>query len=125
MRRLAPLLLVGVVLMACPSGASRLQDGRWTGTLTPMNHPDMQTPIALDVRTTGGSIEIVILGPDGGTLPAREIDFDDDTLAFTFDEPEAGIPLRCDWTRQPDGGFAGRCTDPEGKWAHFEVDPAE
>lgn len=123
MHRLAPLLLL--VLMGCPSGASKLQDGHWTGTLTPMNHPVMATPVGLLVSTTGGTIEIEVVGPDGRSIPAREIEFDDDTLGFSFNEPEAGTPLRCDWTRQEDGGFAGRCTDPGGQWALFDVSPEE
>lgn len=124
--RVAPLACL-LVLAACasdPPEAPALAEGRWVGTLTPMNHSDRPMPVAFDIGTASGAPSVTLIGPGGATIDGRETSWDGTTLRFVFDEPEAGIPLTCEWPRQADGSLAGRCTDPEGKWARFEVSPA-
>ena len=103
--------------------ADRLPEGTWTGGLTPMNHPDMVTPITYDVAYDGDRLRLVLLGPGGAPMPARDAALRGDTLHLVFDEPDAGVPLECALARRPAGGFAGRCTDAEGKWARFTMAP--
>lgn len=103
--------------------ADRLAEGRWTGGLTPMNHPDMVTPIAYDVAYEGDRLALTLLGDGGTPMPAREVALHADTLRFVFDEPDAGRPLSCALARAPEGGFGGRCTDADGKWARFTMTP--
>ncbi|MEM1056462.1 MAG: hypothetical protein AAGI52_13145 [Bacteroidota bacterium] len=121
MMRFAPLLLF-LALTACLPG-NRLTQGRYTGTLTPMNHPDMQTPVTFDIAYERADLTIALVGPDGQTIPTRDVIHAPPNLFFTFDEPEEGVTLRCVWARQEDDGWAGRCTDSEGKWARFEIAP--
>lgn len=123
MRRL---LLSAVLLSAACTGApseapAPLAEGRWAGSLTPMNHPDQATPVAFDIREDRGAWTVTLLGPGGATLPGRDVSWDGATLRFTFDEPEAGVPLACAWTSREGAVLAGRCTDADGRWAQFDV----
>lgn len=113
-----------LALAACAS-PERLDEGRWTGTLTPMNHPEMANPVAYDVGYAGDTLRIALVGPGGGTLPTRDVRLTADTLHFAFNEPEEQVPLRCALGREPTGGFAGRCTDASGQWARFTMQPPE
>lgn len=112
------------LLAACGTSA-QLEEGRWTGALTPMNHPDMANPVVYDVRYEGRALHIELIGPGGAAVPTREVRLEADTLRFTFDEPEEGVPLRCALGREGAGGFEGRCADAAGKWAEFTMRPPE
>ena len=112
------------IFAACGTSAE-LEEGRWTGALTPMNHPNMANPVVYDVRYEGRVLHIDLIGPGGAAVATREIRLETDTLRFTFDEPEEGVPLRCALARDEAGGFAGRCADVEGKWAGFTMRPPE
>ena len=113
-----------LTLAACDS-PDRLTEGRWTGTLAPMNHPEMANPVAYAVDYEGDALTIDLVGPDGAALPTRDVRLTTDTLYFVFGEPEANIPLRCALGRENPEGFAGRCTDAAGQWARFTMLPPE
>ena len=117
-------LVLALLLAACGASvqAQDLQEGTWTGTLTPMNHPEMATPLTYDVRHAGDSLAISLRAtgsPD--PITARDIALTADTLSFAFNEPEADVLLRCTLGRQEDRSYAGRCADAEGKWAAFTM----
>lgn len=116
-------LCLALLLAACGS-SSRLEEGRWTGALTPMNHPNMENPVTYDVSYAGDALAVYLVGPGGATVPTRDLLLTADTLYFTFDEPEENVPLDCALGREEDG-FAGRCTDADGKWARFTMRPPE
>ena len=123
MRFLPALILL--TLAACDS-PDRLAEGRWSGTLTPMNHPEMETPVGYEVRHADEGLSIVVIGPGGERVPARRPRLEGDTLTFSFVEPADQVLLTCTLarTRPPDSptaGFAGRCVDPTGKWAQFTM----
>jgi hypothetical protein len=111
-------------LAACGS-PDRLAEGRWSGTLTPMNHPEMANPIAYDVGYEADALHIAVVGPEDTALPTRGVRLTADTLYFAFDEPEENVPLRCALGRENADHFAGRCTDTAGKWARFTMQPPE
>lgn len=121
------LLLAAALSMigACttPASAPTLPEGTWTGALTPMNHPEMANPVTYDVHYPGGALAIDLVGPNGARIATRSVQHAPDSLRFAFDEPEEGVTLQCDLGRQADGAFAGRCTDPDGKWARFTMIP--
>jgi hypothetical protein len=121
-RLLCPALLVA--LAACGS-PDRLAEGRWSGTLTPMNHPEMANPIAYDVDYEGDDLRIALVGPNGAALPTLDVRLTADTLYFAFDEPEENVLLRCALAHEETDRFAGRCTDASGKWARFTMLPPE
>lgn len=114
---------VVLLITACAADPDeRLPEGRWTGSLQPMNHPEAATSIGYEVAYSNRELALSVLGPDGTVLPARGASLVDDTLRFTFDEPERGAPLRCVLVRDPAGDrLAGRCTDDAGKWATFTM----
>ncbi len=118
MRKLLGLALCALAACATPP---QLEEGRWTGTLTPMNHPDMANPIAYDVRYVGNDLAVDLIGPDGATVPTRDIRLEADTLYFAFNESEANVPLQCALGRDETSGFSGRCADASGKWARFTM----
>jgi hypothetical protein len=87
-----------------------------------MNHPEMTTPIAYDVRYDGEGLAVNLVGPGGASIPTDRPHLDGDTLRFAFDEPDAQVRLSCVLGQERDG-YAGRCTDPDGKWARFSMKP--
>ncbi|MCG2589049.1 hypothetical protein [Rhodohalobacter sulfatireducens] len=104
-----------------------LREGLWTGTLTPMNHPEMENPINYEISYPSGSLSIDVISPDSSIIPTRNVQFENDTLYFQFDEPEEQVTLNCALGRMEnlEGHFSGRCTDPNGQWAYFMMVPPE
>ena len=110
------------LLISCRTKAD-LEDGLWTGSLSPMNHPEAATPITYDVAHEDDVLTIRLLGPDSLLIPTRGVTLASDTLFFTFDEPEEGVALECALAAAEAGSYAGRCEDAEGKWAYFTMVP--
>lgn len=121
----AALLLFVTGLAACTTPAAQppLPEGTWTGTLAPMNHPEMKNAVTYEVGSPDGALAISLVGPGNTSIPTRDITLDTDTLRFTFDEPEEHVPLHCALGAQADDSYAGRCTDASGKWARFTMVP--
>lgn len=125
-RPVRSLLIAVACLLAACAATPEVEEGRWTGTLTPMNHPEMETPVGYDVRHADEGLSIVVIGPGGERMPARRPRLEGDTLTFSFVEPAAQVLLTCTLARtrapaSPTAGFAGRCVDPTGKWAQFTM----
>ncbi len=116
-------VLIGF-LAACSAQPSQpvLQEGTWTGGLTPMNHPDIVMPLTYAVRRADGHLSMIMIAGETQT-PTRALKIEGDTLSFVFNEPEENVELTCALGRQADAGYAGRCADAEGKWAHFTMTP--
>ncbi len=111
-----------ITLFAACSAQPTLQQGTWTGGLTPMNHPDMVIPLTYEVSRADGHLTITLIN-SGQRTPTREARIEGDTLTFVFNEPEENVELTCALARQPAAGYAGRCTDADGKWGHFTMMP--
>lgn len=116
------IVVLGFVFSACASTV-KLEEGNWSGTLVPMNHPDLKTDLVYTVRYPDDKLEISIVGPDGSVLPTKNPRIADEVLLFSFIEPEQQAELHCELSRQWEGGFSGRCTDSEGKFALFTMIP--
>ena len=112
------------LLAACSASRSQpaLQEGTWSGGLTPMNHPDMVIPLTYEVSQVDGHLSVVLINEETRT-PTRDVVLDGDTLSFSFNEPEENVKLTCALAHQADDGYAGRCTDAEGKWGRFTMIP--
>lgn len=126
--RLIPSLLLAALISLLGVGCAdsdQIPVGRWSGYLTPENHPEMQQPIEYEVRESDGVLSIAILSPDGMRYPARRVQLFESTLTFDWTEPEGPTPLSCTLTEQPDGSYAGPCTDPNGQSARFVMVPPE
>ena len=117
-------IVVLITLVAACSAQPALQEGTWTGGLTPMNHPDMVIPLTYAVSRVDGQWSIVLNNDDRQT-PTRAVTIEGNTLSFVFNEPEENAELTCTFVRQADAGYAGRCADAEGKWARFTMVPPE
>lgn len=108
-----------LLLFSCQP-TPELEEGRWTGALTPMNHPEMKNPVAYEISYQSDTLEIELIGPNGSVIQTQQPKVEADTLFFTFKEPEEQIVLDCALAKN-NTGFAGRCSDPSGKWAHFTM----
>lgn len=97
--------------------------GTWTGTLTPQNHPDLRLPMTYTVEECAEGLAITLASAAGLSAEARAVRATSDRIRFTFDEPEARVPLTCDLRRGETGVFAGRCTAADGKYATFTMAP--
>lgn len=117
-----PSLLIFALLLAACTASPVLEEGRWTGSLTPMNHPEMTNPVAYEVRHLEGSLSIDLIGPSGKRMATQRPRLRGDTLLFAFEEPEEQVQLGCALGRAA-AGFAGRCVDSGDKWARFTREP--
>jgi len=102
-----------------------LASGLWTGDLTPMNHPDMSTPLQFQVSHTEDALDIIIEGPGDMRLRTRGTRIEGDTLRFNFIEPEAMVSLRCALGGAAETGYQGRCQDNTGQWAQVRMLPPQ
>ena len=112
-------LVLLLLLLSCQT-TPELEEGRWTGALTPMNHPEMKNPVGYEISYQSGTLSIELIGPNGTVIKTQQPKAEADTLFFTFKEPEEQTLLDCALAKNTTG-FAGRCTDPSGKWAHFTM----
>lgn len=64
-------LLLVLMLSGC-TNADTLPEGRWTGSMSPMNHSDLRTDIVFDVSITAGELPIVLIGPGGKEINVSE-----------------------------------------------------
>jgi len=99
----------------------KLKPGNWAGSLSPMNHPEMENPLTYDVSYVNGKLSIEIMGPDSTVMETRDPRVQNDTLYFSFEEPEEQVLLTCKMADKGNHTFAGRCTDESGKWAYFRM----
>lgn len=116
------ILLLGaiLILIGCQSN-EKLEAGRWIGSLSPMNHPEMENPLTYDVSYADDALVIDIIGPNSTVINTREPRVQNDTLYFSFPEPEEQVLLACKLADIGDKEFAGRCADKSGKWAYFTM----
>lgn len=75
------LFLFVCFLISC-SSSTTLKEGRWTGNLTPMNHPDMNQPIGYDLSYQNNELKINLIGPDGTPVALQNPRVQNDTLYF-------------------------------------------
>ncbi len=116
-------ILLGLTIflfIGCQSD-KKLEAGRWVGSLSPMNHPEMENPLTYDVSYTDGKLSIDIMGPDSTVMGTKDPRIQNDTLYFSFEEPEEQVLLTCKMADKGDHVYAGRCTDNSGKWAYFRM----
>ncbi len=116
-------VLLGVtiyLLIGCQSN-KKLEPGRWVGSLSPMNHPKMENPLTYDVSYVNDKLVIDIVGPDSTVIKTQDPRTEDDTLYFSFEEPEEQVLLTCKMAGNGENAFAGKCTDESGKWAYFRM----
>ncbi|NGP88089.1 hypothetical protein [Fodinibius halophilus] len=119
------ILLLVCVAVSCQSNDQRLEEGRWIGSLSPMSHPDMENPVAYAVSyNENDELEIILIGPSGDPIQTRKPELKADTLTFSFKEPEEQVFLNCKLVREQ-SAFSGKCTDMEGKWAQFTMNPPQ
>ena len=114
------LLLAAFLIAACNS-STELREGRWSGHLSPMNHPDMTIPVSYNVAYSLNKLDITIIGSNGAPVKARNPHIKEDTLYFAFNEPEEQVLLECALARQNSSEFSGKCVDSSGKWAQFTM----
>jgi hypothetical protein len=87
------IVMGGMAACSAPDSAPALPEGTWTGTLTPMNHPEMNNPVAYDVRYVEDTLAIDLIGPNDSRIATRAVHLTADSLHYRFDEPEEGVTL--------------------------------
>jgi hypothetical protein len=118
------LLATALLIFSCNTpGSKPISEGTWTGYLTPMNHPDMKNEVSYNVQYTNNELGIELKGPGGQPIQTMDPHIKNDSLFYSFNEPEEGVTLTCKLAKSETGTFEGRCTDPSGKWALFSMIP--
>lgn len=126
--RLLLLLACGFAISCSSTSPTHtLQEGLWTGSVSAHEGHHMET--SYKIEEVAGILKITLIAPDemgyGNGFPARDIRVTSTSLAFSWTEPEANVPLACLFERQSDGSYEGPCEDASGKSAHFTMVPPE
>ena len=99
-----------VMWVTIPVGAQELEQGTWTGTLTPP--PGGEVPVTFEVGGTDGALSIVMSAPlVEPPMVFNDVKLDGDELTFWW-APD--IRLDCRLLRREDGIFEGPCSDGSG-----------
>ncbi len=99
-----------VMWVTIPVGAQELEQGTWTGTLTPP--PGIEVPVTFEVGGTDGALSIVMSAPlVEPPMVFNDVKLDGDELTFWW-APD--IRLDCRLLRKQDGSFEGPCSDGSG-----------
>ena len=99
-----------VMWVTIPVGAQELEQGTWTGTLTPP--PGGEVPVTFEVGGTDGVLSIVMSAPMvEPPMVFNDVKLDGDELTFWW-APD--IRLDCRLLRREDGIFEGPCSDGSG-----------
>ena len=115
--------LVGV-LLALLAGtttglqAQKLAPGTWTGK--GVDPGGEEFPLTFDVQTTGDSIAIAMIGPDGERMELSGIKFEEGKLLFQW---APGPVINCVLSPIEGGGYSGPCTDESGGTGVITMSP--
>lgn len=90
--------------------AQTLQDGTWTGTVTPPNGEVIE--VTYEVHTMNDTLHIRIATPQFGSFDFKDIVVKDDALLFSW--TPGNDFLTCDLKRRDDGSYEGECVDAGG-----------
>lgn len=107
--RLLGLLLVLLGGSTTGLNAQGLISGTWTGK--GVDPGGEEFPISFEVQTTGDSISITMLGPDGERMPLSQVRLEEGKLLFVW---SPGVVINCVLSPVEGGGFSGPCTDESG-----------
>jgi hypothetical protein len=118
--RFLGLLLALVVASTTGLQAQKLASGTWTGK--GVDPGGEEFPITFEVQTTGDSISIAMVGPDGERMALTEIHFEEGKLLFTW---EPGVVVKCTLSPVDGGGYSGPCTDDSGGTGIITMTPPQ
>ena len=127
MRNLAYLIVntLAIVALGCDQPPPLLPEGKWTGTIVPLNQPDLRSEVYYRVSYEGQALTIVIGMTGMESRAARDVVVTTDSLKFVFDEPEGDVPLECGLGLHSTGNYEGLCADSGGKSAYFTMRPPD
>ena len=114
--------LLIAIMVATTTGlqAQKLAPGTWTGK--GVDPGGEEFPITFDVQTTGDSISIAMVGPDGERMDLSNIHFEDGKLLFRW---EPGVVVNCTLSPVEGGGYSGPCTDESGGTGIITMTPPQ
>ena len=111
------LVLVGVAVLPATGSAQDLQDGMWSGTMTPPDGTDV--PITYQVSHPNAELAITFVSPMGNSS-FSDIRFEDGVLLFSW---SPGPLLECELEPQEKGGYYGDCIDDSGTTGQLRMTP--
>jgi hypothetical protein len=114
------LLLALIVASTTGLQAQKLASGTWTGK--GVDPGGEEFPITFEVQTTGDSISIAMVGPDGERIDLTEIHFADGKLLFKW---SPGPIISCELSPVDGGGYSGPCTDDSGGTGIITMTPPQ
>lgn len=117
--------VLGLTITGCEKPPPTLEEGKWTGTIIPIAHPDQRTEVYYRVSYESQDLRIQIGTSETEARPVRAIQLTADSLRFIFNEPEADVELSCTFGLQSNGVYEGPCADAAGKSAHFTMRPPD
>jgi hypothetical protein len=119
--RLLGLTLVTLLGLNTGLRAQTLAPGTWTGSVTDPGGDE--APVTYAVSVTGDTLHIsmTVAVPDGPpAFPFTNVHFDQGKLLFTWN---ANVDINCSLDPAEGGGYAGSCTDSEGKSGQMKMVP--
>jgi hypothetical protein len=119
--RLLGLVLATMFTLGSAARAQTLAAGTWTGSI--VDPGGDEAPVTYEVSVSGDTLHIsmTVAVPDGPPAFAfSNVHFDQGKLLFTW---SANIDINCSLDPADGGGYAGTCTDSEGKSGQIKMIP--
>ena len=111
-------VIVTAFVLAPHLTAQSLAVGTWTGTMTPPQKS--AAAVTYEVTGTGDSLAVTMVIP-GHRAPFSHIRWVEGKLLFEW---TAGDTLvKCELSKQGNGGYRGPCTDAEGGTGQLDMVP--
>jgi hypothetical protein len=114
--------VLGLVLVLCAATtnvqAQSLKQGTWDGKAAgPDGH---EIAVTFEVKSTGDSLSISLLVPEGPKVPFSMVRFEEGKLLYQL---ELGVTINCVLSPLDGGAFGGPCTDAEGGTGSMTMTP--
>lgn len=97
--------------------AQTLQDGLWTGSVSPPGGEGF--PVEYEVSNEGGHLSITLVS-EMGTFEFENVAYDGKVLTFNW---YPGTPVDCELEEIEGGAFEGPCTDEDGDPGILYMEP--
>jgi hypothetical protein len=116
--RLLGLTLVASLALSSGLRAQTLAPGTWTGSV--IDPGGEEAAVTYEINMTGDTLHINLVIPEGPSFAFSNIHFDQGKLVFTWN---ANVDINCSLDPAEGGGYAGTCTDSEGKSGQMKMIP--
>ena len=110
-------LALALLLASAPAFAGEV-DGKWTGSI---DSPTGPVQVDYQFKSEGNTVTGVAIGPDGSTLPFKNVKLDGHKISFSLDVDFGQGPTTFNYTGTVEAGLMKLHTEFMGQAIDFSV----